>query len=1252
MAAFLVLTGAGAAFAASGEYTVELTAPDSVPIYDQFTYTATVSTEATAGEPTTGLVLTSVLAEGLTFDSVPTGADSPVASVTYDEATRTVTFVMKDLAEQLTSFTYSVKQVNNSVKDASTVYNTSITGSATPSGATPGDKQSTAVTGDNNYRPLKRNTTLEGSGNRLVTYSFDVQTVNGTGSTTTTFTSWSQTLTDTIPAGAQIVGKSTGFGEWTTAANGDGSTTAVWKRDGTYGPSTLSLDSIGNRIWIQVEYPQENFPGGTRPPVNNVDLTVTDHSGGSFGPSSAQTQGPELVDGRTKGIFLTKDADDRGNNAAQTASGAWQSQYLVKASYLNQLDSDQLGDLIIEDSAAQSPENAEFFDHADVYRFLAQFNPTLKSAALPYTLEYTTSASAAWKSYDTAGKTTAEDVRLVVQTEGSTNFPEGGYVAGIDVPVGEHLTGWRIHVSPEAATSIPSGSEVRVAPSYIASYAAFSDGSAADGALTNTATATGATVAGTVYSADDDALIGVQDRVNIVTMITSPSTLNVGSSAVFTANISNLDPAGRDYKNSVMEVVLPVGVVYDASIGASPTTPTTRTSGLTVPTVGNGVTVTTKTVTDTAGEHQVVVFTFDDLPSLRKNGDVKERWEDQGFRYNIPTNVLPQAFSATNTTTIATTWAYTNDPAHASTRMDFYGPYYSADTYNFSATLDRIARSSVTPVVTTAGGLLLGKQVRADASQLWNLDAVAASPGAADWQVYVSNVLPQTVTDIVVFDRLPFVGDSRGSEFAVTLSGPVTGLPAGASVEYSTNATSATSGTWTTVAAGARAFRVMIPSLANAQNVSLVAPTTIPEGLSYNQEAVNNITATGSYQGSSRNFSSNDAVVRAAAKPSLELVKQTNGVRYTEAPGALVATGSAVTWTYQVTNTGDAPLADVSISDAFTDEAGSGTIVPTSTESGPLQPGQTRTFTATGTAVAGQYHNVATATGRAVDSAGVQLPQQPAPVTDESWYLAGDSGLTITKTTNGEDVTSAPGLPLKPGSAVEWAYTVTNTGTLPLKDVTVVDLDADGEEVFNDVIDVLAPGASVVLTATGTAIEGQYHNTVTATAADPAGGETELRAADDSWYFGVVSGLEVQKQVSANQTGPWSETTEVKLGAASYWRIVVTNAGNAPLTDVTVTDAQLQQTIKVGALLPGESHTVVLPLEKTQTGLTNVAVATGTDLLGETLTAKDDASVTVVDPAGLAHTGTTAAIGAGLALLLLAAGGIVLILRRVRRNAS
>ena len=82
--------------------------------------------------------------------------------------------------------------------------------------------------------------------------------------------------------------------------------------------------------------------------------------------------------------------------------------------------------------------------------------------------------------------------------------------------------------------------------------------------------------------------------------------------------------------------------------------------------------------------------------------------------------------------------------------------------------------------------------------------------------------------------------------------------------------------------------------------------------------------------------------------PAISLVKLTNSTNNDTAPGLFVATGSTVTWSYIVTNTGNVTLTGVTV----TDDKGVTVSCPKTT----LTAGESMTCTGSGTAVAGQYH--------------------------------------------------------------------------------------------------------------------------------------------------------------------------------------------------------------------------------------------------------------------------------------------------------
>ncbi|MFJ2368203.1 hypothetical protein [Microbacterium sp. NPDC087665] len=1239
LAAVGLLTVPVAAQAADGDFTVALTTEPTVPFKENYNYTASITyTGVNATNPSAPTILTTILPEGTAFESVPSGDGQPVSGYTYNPTTRELVLTLRPATEQLVSVVYTVRQVDNDEKYSGMTLDTSMTATGGPSGPVSSGPVSTEVVSGNDYYATKSAATVNGSDNRTVTYTF------GAGYAGTPFTSHARVLTDVFPAGTVLVG-TTGAG-WDTSAF----PTAVFTSTALYGAN----GDVFNAGTITVRYPASvpEWQVGSRPPVNTVTLRTQDANGVWRDQAPASTQGPVFGEGGAPGVSATK-------SAPATSSAGLRTHYTQTTGAYNGADgTPDAPELVLTDSGAAGLGSNSWYHHNDVSQLYIQFDPSLTARNLGYKIEYQTNWSATWTEYTAynSAPTTANPKVLSVANVGSTNL---GGTDQLMLEVGQVLTGWRVTLAPSEGETVPVGSEVRVRLGSQPVFRDIADGifeapaaaGVGPGVLTNTLEVTAAGLTGTA-----SAPFTPLDSVHLTTNISAPTSLSVGGSGVFTAGIVNQNPS-ETYEDSVMNVVLPCGVLYD---GSSITPLPNRTEDVGIPqapSVGEGVSVdTSKRIVDADGcEQQVITFSFDEIAPMRapgaaKNGEVGTG----GWRYQIPVIALAQSYDPTEIVATATSYVSSEDPRFiaqadggtGAVTVPMLGHDFFPDVPDFDPNRTVIAVASANTSINTAGGLLISKLSSASATGPW---ALTTEVGAESfWQIYVSDILPNPVTNVVFFDKLPSIAD--GDDFDTHLTGPVTGAPAGATVEYSTDATSATTGTWTTNPAEATAFRIAAGTLTSGAAFTLVVPTANLGDLSYGQTDTNTVSATGVYGGTPVSFASNEAAVTVQAVPSLSLVKKTNGVEYDAAPGALVAEGSTVTWTYEVTNTGDVPLDDITVADAFVDGSGAeGDLAPVSPATGPLLPGETRTFEATGTAVAGQYQNTATATATAVDEAGAALPQQPTPAIDDSWYLAGDSGLSIVKTTNGEDVTSAPGLWLTPGQDVEWAYTVTNTGGFPLVDVSVIDVDADGETVFDSVIDRLEPGESVTLTAEGIAIVGQYHNTVTAEASDPVGDGT-LSAADDSWYFGVESGIAVDKLVAASLTGPWAESVEVKSGAATYWQLTVTNTGNSPLTDVTLDDPKLGETVDIGDLAAGESAVVVLTLDRTTQDITNVVAATGTDPLGGSVTDADDAKATVV-VSGLAITGGGFAVGMLVLGLAFLGGGAFFLIRR-RRSAQ
>ncbi|MCN9240191.1 Ig-like domain repeat protein [Streptomyces sp. RY43-2] len=158
--------------------------------------------------------------------------------------------------------------------------------------------------------------------------------------------------------------------------------------------------------------------------------------------------------------------------------------------------------------------------------------------------------------------------------------------------------------------------------------------------------------------------------------------------------------------------------------------------------------------------------------------------------------------------------------------------------------------------------------------------------------------------------------------------------------------------------------------------------------------------------------------------------------------------GDTVAYVYRVTNTGDVPLINV----AVTDDLVSGIICDETT----LQPGvSTLCHGSQRLTRTGQVTNTALATANTAAGAKVTSNEATATITVEA---APAAELTLTKRVVSKG-------PFRVGHKVEYAYTVTNTGSITLNDVTVTD---DLVARVTCEATSLAPGESTTCTGTHT----------------------------------------------------------------------------------------------------------------------------------------------------------------------------------------
>ncbi len=315
--------------------------------------------------------------------------------------------------------------------------------------------------------------------------------------------------------------------------------------------------------------------------------------------------------------------------------------------------------------------------------------------------------------------------------------------------------------------------------------------------------------------------------------------------------------------------------------------------------------------------------------------------------------------------------------------------------------------------------------------------------------------------------------------------------------------------------------------------------------------------------------------------PEIAIVKTTNGVDSDSTPGVYIPDGDPVTWTYTITNPGNIALANVAVNDDAgtpTDPADdiTGTYASGDTNGdGLLDVDESWIFTATGTAVTGQYTNAAITSGIApltTNPDGSTTTGQT--VTDDTVdnYFGSDPAIAVSKVTNTVDSDVAPGVFVPDGEPVTWTYTVTNPGNVALSNVTVTDDAGTPADAADDITATYVSGdtngdglldldETWEFTASGTAIVGSYNNTAEATGNGPdttnpdgsttPGEEVENDAID--YYFGsdpLIDLVKVTNTVDSN-SGPG---IYAPIGSVVTWTYTVTNPGNVPLSNVSVVD--------------------------------------------------------------------------------------------------
>ncbi|SFS89479.1 DUF7507 domain-containing protein [Saccharopolyspora flava] len=390
----------------------------------------------------------------------------------------------------------------------------------------------------------------------------------------------------------------------------------------------------------------------------------------------------------------------------------------------------------------------------------------------------------------------------------------------------------------------------------------------------------------------------------------------------------------------------------------------------------------------------------------------------------------------------------------------------------------------------------------------------------------------------------------------------------------------------------------------------------------------NTATATGTPPGSTPQTSPpSSTTVTAERAASLALVKSAD-------PSVVNAAGQTVDYSFLVTNTGNATVNDLAVTE--TDFSGSGPAPEVSCPTDPLAPGASTTCTASYSATqadidAGSITNTATAGG--TDPAGDPVTSPPSSATV---VAAVEGDISLFKSANPETVSAA-------GDQVTFEFLVTNVENVTLNAIRVDEVEFTGTGTLSPITcppGPLAPGEQRTCTATYAATQadinaGSVTNTATASGTEPDGTDVTSEpasvvvTAEAAPAMTVVKSAQPQTVTAAGQTIDYSYQ--------------VTNTGNVTVDGVSVTETDFTGTGPAptpscpdGPLAPGESTTCTASYTATQAdidagGITNTATTTGTPPGGPPVTSPPSTSTVTTDPSPaltVAKTGEPATVSA------------------------
>jgi uncharacterized repeat protein (TIGR01451 family) len=288
-----------------------------------------------------------------------------------------------------------------------------------------------------------------------------------------------------------------------------------------------------------------------------------------------------------------------------------------------------------------------------------------------------------------------------------------------------------------------------------------------------------------------------------------------------------------------------------------------------------------------------------------------------------------------------------------------------------------------------------------------------------------------------------------------------------------------------------------------------------------------------------------------APAPAIALVKTAD----TSGLGASPMAGEVIRYAFAVTNTGNVTLTDVTVADLLPGLTLTGGPIA-SLAAGQTDASISATYALTQADIeAGRIENTATVTashagpGTVSDVSGTDSANDtPTVVT-----LAQRAAIALVKSADA----SALGTPPEPGEVIRFAFTITNTGNVTLRDITLDD-DLAGVVLSGGPIATLEPGASDATTFSATYAltvadldAGQVANQARVTGTALTGPVSDLSGTSATTDDATIVPLTLRADVRATKT---ASADRVRIGDTLRYTLAFTSASSGRVRDVTVID--------------------------------------------------------------------------------------------------